>query len=77
MYFGVTLDDSSKKQAVDYMKMTIAIISGTLYNDGVISKEDFDFIKKDVLKIYRQNLKDYDGENLDNNIAKYFQDGVE
>jgi len=68
----LTLDDgNSKKTAVNYLKMTVAVIAETLCHDGVITKEQFKQIKDDILKVYMDSLKDYKGESLSNNIGKW------
>ena len=70
----LALDDGdSKKTAVNFLKMTVAVIAETLCHDEVITKEQFKQIRDDILGVYRSDLKDYQGESLDNNIGKWVQ----
>ena len=69
----LSFDDVSKKTAVNYLKMTVAVIAETLCHDGVITKEHFEQIRDDILELYRDNLKDYEGESLDN-IGKWLKE---
>jgi len=68
----LTLDDTGeKKTAINYLKMTAGVIAEALYHNEEITEEQFKRIRDDVLELYMDNLKDYQGESLDNNIGKW------
>ncbi len=71
-HFYITTDERTRRQSIDYLKMTISLMAKKLSDEKAITKEQFEQIKDDILGVYRDRLDDYEGESLNkNNLGKW------